>query len=352
MSISDEVKRLQKKWDSAAGWPKRLEWLRLTNVRGWRGQRINFNFPIVAIVGENGSGKSTILQSAAAVYRSPAGTKNRFPSDFFPDTAWERQRGVELEFSVREGDRTTTGSVRKRTERWLGNPDRRERQVFYFDLSRLQPIATRVGYARIARAGAHESNATSFNEESVGRLTAILGRLYSSAKKATSSIDKTREVTVLTRDGKDYSGFHQGAGEMTIAELVSQEVPKTSLVLIDEVETSLHPRAQRRLVRDLAEVSRLNDIQFILTTHSPYVLDALPSHARLYISNNSLSKEVLTGVTSHYAMSKMDDASHFNVDVYVEDKAAKAIIDEVLALDLPNEYAYNIGKPLRTFVRG
>lgn len=71
MGLSDPVRRLDRKWSSGNGWPKRLEWLEVHKIRGWLGQRVPFEFPIVAIVGENGSGKSTLLQAAACVYRSP-----------------------------------------------------------------------------------------------------------------------------------------------------------------------------------------------------------------------------------------------------------------------------------------
>lgn len=74
----------------------------------------------------------------------------------------------------------------------------------------------------------------------------------------------------------EYSGFHQGAGETTITEFLQSDIPKYSLVLIDEIETSLHPRAQRRLIRDLADRCRELDAQVVLTTRSPYVLDELP----------------------------------------------------------------------------
>ncbi|WP_369121122.1 AAA family ATPase, partial [Sphingobium baderi] len=40
------------------------------------------------------------------------------------------------------------------------------------------------------------------------------------------------------------------------------------MVLIDEIESSLHPRAQRRLMRDLAEAARLQECQIIISTHS------------------------------------------------------------------------------------
>lgn len=333
--LSPEVKQLFSKWDSNNGWPKRLESITISGLRGWSGQRIDFNFPIVAIVGENGSGKSTILQAAASVYRSNTKDKALFASDFFPDTAWEKQEDVSVGFSVREGAETKTGSVRKPTNRWRGNPERRQRDVVYSDLSRLQPVSTRVGYARIAKANAVETQAEDFTVPTVTRLSNILGRTYSAAKNAVSSIDATRKVTVLTSGERSYSGFHQGAGEMTIAEVVNWDVPNTSLLLIDEVETSLHPRAQRRLLRDLATLARQKDVQIILTTHSPYVLEELPDRARIQVTEVNGEKTLLTGISPYFAMTKMDDAQHVQVDVYVEDVEAKIFVEEVLAQHRP-----------------
>src|SRR5262245_47570012 len=80
MSKSADMRRLQAAWSTGQRWPKRLEWVEIDGVRGWTGQRIDFQFPIVALVGENGSGKSTVLQAAAAVYRSIP--KDRYASDF------------------------------------------------------------------------------------------------------------------------------------------------------------------------------------------------------------------------------------------------------------------------------
>ncbi|SEL28752.1 AAA domain-containing protein [Sphingomonas palmae] len=337
MPLSKEVKLLFDKWDANNGWPKRLEWLSIKGVRGWQGERIDFNFPLIAIVGENGTGKSTVLQAAASVYKSP-GTTDRFASDFFPDTAWDTQTGVELRYSVREGESSRQGSVRKPSGRWRGNPERRERAIVYMDLSRLQPVSTRVGYARIARAGVKETSATLYSDNAVKRLTAVLGRSYTAAKSALSSVDKVRQVTVLSSNSASYSGFHQGAGEMTIADMMSVDFPANSLVLIDEIETALHPRAQRRLVRDLASIAREKSVQFIFSTHSPYVLEELPERARIQISNSSGGKTVLRGVTPYFAMTKMDDVAHYEAEIFVEDEAAKALVEEVLAARLQDRF--------------
>lgn len=119
MHLSTEMRRLETKWQTGNGWPKRLEWLEIEGVRGWTEQRVSLSFPIVAIVGENGSGKSTIIQAAACAYQDPKGV-SWFPSEFFPETAWDNLSGVRLNFGYKQGDQHFTGSIRKKTTRWLG----------------------------------------------------------------------------------------------------------------------------------------------------------------------------------------------------------------------------------------
>lgn len=330
MALSREIRRLENNWN-AAHFPKHLEYLELTNIRGWTGQRIEFRFPIVAVVGENGMGKSSIIQAAAAIYKPPQGIQGYFASTFFPDTPWEDLVGIEIRASIKEGANSRLVSIRKPTTRWRGNEGRRERIVKFLDLKRILPIYSKSGYSRLAKRRYTEGNAELFNVANLGRLSSIVGKTYTLAKQATTNIDPNRKVPVLQTDGSEYSGFHQGAGETTIMELLSMDFPNNSLVLIDEIETSLHPRAQRRLVRDLAEISRLRQVQFIITTHSPFVLEELPSLARIQIINDLNAKRIVHGVSSEFALSRMDEENYPEVDVYVEDVSAKILIEEIIA---------------------
>lgn len=329
VAFSDAIRKLDRKWSSGNGWPKRLEWIEVKGIRGWTGQRVPFDFPIVAIVGENGSGKSTLLQAAACVYRHDEG-RVWFQTEFFPETAWDKVTRAEITFGYQQGSDHKTGFIRKPSTRWLGNPDRPTRRVEYIDLSRLQPVGTRVGYARIAKNRHKENSATLFDGAQVARLSEIMGREYEGAKLAKTNIDDVREIPVLTKNETSYSGFHQGSGETTIAELLGVHLPKHGLVLIDEIESSLHPRAQRRLIRDLAEQCRLRECQIILTTHSPYVLEELPLKARNYIFESSDGKEIVSGVSPQFAMTKMDDEAHPECELYVEDERSRVLLNELL----------------------
>jgi len=334
MGLSSEMRKLENKWGtrgSGHGWPKFLDYLEIDGLRGWKGQRIEFPFPIVAIVGENGSGKSTILQCADCIYQKKGSDDaTRFASDYFPDTPWENLQGITIRFSYKQERLSSSGSIRKPTSRWHGNLDRPERSVNYVDLGRLLPVPARTGYRRLANAGFKEIAATPFDKGVLERFSGILGRKYQSVRWALTDGDERRTVPVVgQKDAVAYSGFHQGAGETTIAELLQVEPRQYSLLLIDEIETSLHPRAQRRLIRDLAEKCRQLDLQIILTTHSPYILEELPLDGRLYILTEE-EKMVVRGVSPEFAMSKMDESIYPECDVYVEDPRSATLLQEIL----------------------
>ncbi len=328
--LSQEMRKLQNKWRTGSGWPKRLEWIEIAGLRGWTGQHVDVAFPIVAIVGENGVGKSTIIQAAASVYRSPVKKDELFASDFFPDTPFEKIEKATIRYAYREGSTTQTKLVLKPTDRWRRNPDRPERRVEWVDLSRIQPVGARVGYAKLLKANVTEGEHAAFEAGRLDRFSQIMGKKYEKAGLSKTSVDTEKKIPVVEHSNARYSGFHQGAGEIAAAELIAVDYPKYGLVLIDEVETSLHPRAQRRLIRDLAKMARENELQIMLTTHSPYILDELPPEGRIYIMDGAGGKTIVTGVSPEFAMTRMDEEQYPECDVYVEDNRASTFLSELL----------------------
>ena len=117
---------------------------------------------------------------------------------------------------------------------------------------------------------------------------------------------------------------------MALADLLKTDFPNNSIILIDELETSLHPRVQRRLIRDLAETCRVKECQIIFTTHSPYVLEEIPEYGRIYVMNTTAGKQLMTGVSPHFAMTQMDEDRHPEADLYVEDSRAKIMLQEII----------------------
>lgn len=346
MPESKEMKRLTSRWATGGGWPKRLEWIEISGLRGWQNERLELKYPIMAIVGENGSGKSTVLQCIASIYKSrPLKVQGRkrqpkkaiYASDFFPDTAWETIKNATIRYSVRQGGNPPKeGTLRKPEPRWRGYKERPSRQVVFRDLSRIQPITARVGYARLAKPKWTEKSYIDFDPISLKRFSQIMGREYDIARMSYTDGDASRPVPVIGHDGTKYSGFHQGAGETVLAELVQAEIPQYSIVLIDEVESSLHAKLQRRLMRDLAELARTLELQIIITTHSPIILDELPPEARAQIMLSGDSRAIVYGVTPEFAMTKMDDVPRPECDLYVEDERAERMLIEIVVSHATN----------------
>ena len=266
-------------------WPQFLQMVKIDRLRGWSGQAVELNFPVVAIVGENGSGKSTLMKVAACAYDNKEQGKRFYPSTFFVETHWDKIQGVQIDYRVKRGPNVDSFRITKPTQRWRVPENAPKREVFLLDISRTLPLDASVGYAKIARLAAEEIESDEISDAFRDRLSHVLGRNYTKARFATSDVDKKRQVGLLEREWGELSQFHQGAGEDATLDLFRtlQGIPDNSLLLIDEVEASLHPRAQRRLVRFLLWLARQRRIQVILSTHSPYVLQELPQEARILL---------------------------------------------------------------------
>jgi ABC-type branched-subunit amino acid transport system ATPase component len=83
-----------------------------------------------------------------------------------------------------------------------------------------------------------------------------------------------------------------GVGQAAAATTAIASVPRDCVVIIEEPESGLHPQAQRNLTATLRHL--LADRKLILTTHSPYVLEALDEGDRIHlVTRTSISSEVL-----------------------------------------------------------
>lgn len=61
---------------------------------------------------------------------------------------------------------------------------------------------------------------------------------------------------------------------------------KEAVILIDEIDCHIHPKWQRKLMPALRKL--FPNCQFIITTHSPYILDGLQSYEILKVGENEI----------------------------------------------------------------
>lgn len=152
--------------------------------------------------------------------------------------------------------------------------------VIYLGLSRLFPIGE-------ANEDSIKANKIKFDDEQkkwfIEKYTEILSIYDNIADINNFSIgetDKKKGVGIET-DKYDYltnSSGQDNLGQILMSVLSFKRLKYTreewtgGLVLIDEIDATLHPAAQKRLIDLLVKEAKTNDIQVVVTTHSSDLL--------------------------------------------------------------------------------
>lgn len=163
-------------------------------------------------------------------------------------------------------------------------------------------------------------------KDAVGK---ILGKKYDEFKYVSHSKYRLPLVRV---NGNTYSGFHMGAGENALFEVLSviHSVSKGALVVIDEIELGLHSDAQKKFINYLKDLCQKRKIQVLCTTHSRDVFSQLPDDARVFIENINCKSIVCSSISPEFAFSKLSAENFFEISLLVEDRVAKALMLSIL----------------------
>lgn len=321
--------------------------------RGLRDVKVHFKYPITAISGKNGTGKSTLLACAACAYHNSefSGFKpfNYKFADFFAHSKEESSpTGYSIGYQflydnwrITKDNPTGTGlgwQYRNKSflsEKWNRYSSRILRNVIYFGIERVVPHIEKTVLKSNRRKFEKyylrhkESKYEKQTRESVGR---ILGKTYDEFNFQYYSKYKVAHVK---SKGQTYSGFNMGAGEKALFEIFSTIYiyEDNFLLVIDEIELGLHEEAQCRLIDELKKICNERHIQIICTTHSPRILNSLPPEARLHLEKEGDGVRVIPEISADYAAGLMSGIKHAELDIICEDGRAK----NILALALPNE---------------
>ena len=322
--------------------PHFLTEVHLDGIRGIDNLRVEFDYPVSVIAGGNASGKSTVLFAAACAYKGPeAGTEDFVPSTLFPSYSPDlpgRKDAIgevilDYEYSTPEGRQTMRWE--RRSEEWALVPLRRknksqpEREVYLRTLSNLANPTEVRGILNMSRLSSlpYEQSLTLSQIEFAQQILPIR---YSEVVDLSDG--GTNLLFAAQERGATYSELHMAAGERAILRL-AQEVAhlQDALVLIDEVEAGLHPWVQQLLMLQLQQLALRNDLQIIVATHSPVVLDSVPYRGRILLDRDEKTGKV-TVQPSYRDM--VQDAlygrSDDTLNLLCEDDAAEGLLRGVI----------------------
>lgn len=355
------------------------------------GTRIDFDFPLTALVGPNGAGKSSVLHALWGMPYGQSTSKFWFETELDPIVGtqryfysyWHEPFGGFVEsrkarvgtkkadyweparLSIPDGMKALPAGeyVGKAKDRW--NPVRRDvvylnlktsfgsfdrffyfeddvkaeerRQVMLQEARRLRSIVEQNKQSYILGQRERIFVNRELTKEEITAVSAILGRTYESARYIEHALypgRRGKDISVIFRRGASYSEAFAGSGELTAVNAVVQILgaAENSLILLDEPETSLHPGAQRALLKFLLEQIKLKGHQVVISTHSIDFLEGLPHSAIKVFEGNGVGQtRVLPSSSPNSALVRLGKPPANKKRVLVEDSMAALLIERAIS---------------------
>lgn len=306
-----------------------LSKITLRHVRGFSNEPVSFDFPVTAVIGPNGGGKTTILGAAGCAYKLVA------PRRFFAKSGKydETMQDWAIEYDIIDRSLSAKDTVRRtasfRRSRW--NRDPLERQVRIFGVARTVPANERAELLPCAstRFEVPEEHVETLSTAVIKSVSRILGKDVTGFKRLRVNSDgRISFLTGRTKAGIGYSEFHFGAGESSIIRMVAEieAAEDQALILIEEIENGLHPVATVRMVEYLIEVAERKRIQSIFTTHSNDALRPLPSKA-IWVATQD---RIFQGKLDVQSLRAITGEIEAKLVIFVEDVFAKVWTEAIL----------------------
>lgn len=314
-----------------------LQSVEIVGLRGIRHLRVPFEYPVSVLAGPNGCGKSSVLMALACAYRTPGMRAfETLPSRLLPDF---RTTQAGLPSDAREGRMfvyaclhdgrpmlVTVAAGRSGWQRRVVAERRRatealERPVY---LRTLRNLGNPAEIRSMLQHGRAKLECEAVDSDLIAFAHQVLPFRY---VKLVRLVGKDKDLLFATRDDDvGYSEFHMSAGERALLRL-SQEVSslRDALVLIDEIETGLHPQLQQQLMLQLQRLALRNSLQIVVATHSPAVLETVPAEARLFLERTD--GDVVTRPPYRDVVQRAFYGRSFDrLTVLCEDDAAEAVL--------------------------
>ena len=379
---------------------KYIEYIRFPFFKNFeKDLKVNFNFPITFIVGQNGAGKSSLLH---ALYGAP---KGKSVAEFWYTTDLDRIQDLKnnrhrLIYSYKTPVTKQDVEVIKMRIHKKNNPDYWEPaeprmsdgmkklknysapdeseaskdrwnqldkpvyhldfryslsaydKYFYFGVKpNTKTIKSKQDlirkYAPKLRKSFDENKQTAYYSRKVFQIFEIsekekiiikdiLDKDYSEIKFMEHNFyDKNKGFAIRYKThSATYSEAYAGSGETAIVKLIHDlhSAEEYSLVLLDEPETSLHPSAQKRLMKFILEKIKEKKLQVVISTHSPDIIEGMPPEAIkiLYENIESGKIEIIENVYPENAFIHIGRTFTDKKTIIVEDKLAKMLVEAVL----------------------
>lgn len=320
-----------------------LRHIEINGFRGIDGVDLSLDFPVTAISGLNGAGKSTIGQLAICAYRKPTTAlqyKRLYVKDFFPVSVadprpFRDNANVIFHYETDDHKKTQEVTVSRKQSEWSGYKRQPERHCYYIGFTVYIPKVERRDLSVYGGKDLTFTERRDLEPEVMEKMARIIGHKYDDVNfQGVSHRKKESEIGMASRLGYSYSENNMGFGEGRVLYTVDklETAPEQSLFILEEPETSLHENAQYEFAKYLIDVCNRRHHQIILSTHSSVILNALPPEARKLLIRDKDGVELRDKISTTHVRSILSAGHVRNLDICVEDEFAKVLLTEVIRL--------------------
>jgi AAA15 family ATPase/GTPase len=337
----------------------RIKSINIEKLKGINNCPISFpaNKSVTAIMGINGSGKSTILHALSCVFKpleKSSKENNRF-SDFFTPHNENNWQDSKFAVSFRAGEIKYNGGkasfeeiengerkdiIYGKDKRWTPVYARRlERESIYIGLQNLATLADNTGAARYSEYERVDIYEEEIKEKMKLALNKILDADYNDLFEC-RTLKGNKKFIGMVKDKIEYTEHTMGAGEKRVFEIIkhvySGKLNRNGLLIIDEIDVLLHERAFQELVNFLINESKAGCFEVVFTTHRESIINFKNQINIISIWNIGNGIEAYPGVSAD-ALRQITDVEPDMVNVFVEDNLAKTAINILIESEGMND---------------
>lgn len=332
---------------------KRITSLHIAKLKGLENLTISFQDKnVTAIFGENGCGKTTILHALACFYRGiTAGSETNYFTRFFKRVGAAAWAGSSMTATFDVGGRPKDIKYEKAADRWKPRIDKRyARDTYYIGIDSCVPdiekeTVTRTSFNMLP--GSPVANRDLIIQEA----SRIMGRQYVDFSKPEFASKSYKKVGLQV--GTQYTSLSMGAGEQRLFTILDRlySTPVNSLILIDELDLTLHTVALNRLVDTMVRLANERNLQIVFTSHREELTRRCDINIRHIWKPANQNETLCLDQTTPMCMFRLNGQLEKPYEVYVEDDMAEAIVKAVLRDEniLNNVNVYRFGDASNAF---
>jgi energy-coupling factor transporter ATP-binding protein EcfA2 len=301
-------------------------------------QHLEFDIPprgAYLLTGSNGSGKTSLLTCLSRL-RNNGAFQRGFRSSVHPSL--DSHRGASVKYEI-NGDSVTYTYVE---ERWAPLPRRNS------------GLLANCGYPEVKYIAADGDRVEPKKDEFAPRSVRLTGQPLRDDLNNIFSTKRFDELCYInlnrggqnkaylirqTRQGKPTLYFSErnfSLGELCVLKLLLalEDIVNASLVLIDELELAVHPRAQSKLFHHLVKIAKEKDLTIIFSTHSVTLIKTTDRRKILFLQGTNGNVVCRKGCYPTFALGQISGGEEVAPDcvIYVEDDSAKKCTEAMIQL--------------------